>query len=90
MLGFEAKYNTSYYADDYSPVTGQFVYQTTQKVQYYFPDLSAFVHFRIKSFSAYIRGENLNTFFAKNNFAAPLYPYNNFTFRLGIRWWFIN
>jgi len=90
MIGIEAKYNTSYYADDYSPVTGQFVYQTTRKVQYYFPDLAAYVHFRIKSFSAFIRGENLNTFFSKNNFAAPLYPYNNFSFRLGIRWWFIN
>jgi hypothetical protein len=90
MMGIEAKYNTDYYADDYSPVTGQFVYQNTQKVKYNFPDLAAFVHFRIKSLSAFIRGENLNTFFANNNFAAPLYPYNNFSFRLGIRWWFVN
>lgn len=90
MTGIEARYNTSYYADDYSPVTGQFVYQTTQKVKYNAPDLAAFVHFRIKSFSAFIRGENLNTFFATNNFAAPYYLYNNFSFRLGIRWWFIN
>lgn len=90
VTGIEAKYVTSYDADDYSPVTGQFVYQTTQKVKYNAPDLAAFVHFRIKSFSAFIRGENLNTFFATNNFAAPYYLYNNFTFRLGIRWWFIN
>jgi hypothetical protein len=90
ITGIEAKYNTSYYADDYSPVTGQFVYQTTQKVKYNAPDLAAFFHFRIKSFSAFVRAENLNTFFATNNYAAPLYPYNNFTFRLGIRWWFIN
>lgn len=90
MAGIEGKYNTDYYADDYSPVTGQFVYQTTQKIAYNLPDLAAFIHFRIKSFSAYIRGENLNTFIANNNFAAPFYPYNNFTFRLGIRWWFIN
>ena len=90
MTGIEAKYNTSYYADDYSPVIGQFVYQTTQRVKYYAPDLAAFVHFRIKSLSAFIRGENLNTFFATNNFAGPSYPYNNFTFRLGLRWWFIN
>lgn len=90
MAGIEAKYNTSYYADDYSPVIGQFVYQTTQRIKYYAPDLAAFVHFRIKSLSAFIRGENLNTFFATNNFAGPAYPYNNFTFRLGLRWWFIN
>lgn len=90
ITGIEAKYNTSYYADDYSPVTGQFVYQNTQKAVYNYPDLAAFIHFRIKSFSAFIRGENLNTFLGKNNYAAPLYPYNNFSFRLGIRWWFIN
>ncbi|ACU64004.1 putative porin [Chitinophaga pinensis] len=90
MTGIEARYNTSYYADDYSPVIGQFVYQTTQRVKYYAPDLAAFVHFRIKSLSAFIRGENINTFFARNNFAGPAYPYNNFTFRLGLRWWFIN
>lgn len=90
MTGIEAKYNTSYYADYYSPVIGQFVYQTTQRIKYYAPDLAAFVHFRIKSLSAFIRGENLNTFFATNNFAGPAYPYNNFTFRLGLRWWFIN
>jgi len=90
VTGIEAKYNTSYYADDYSPVNGQFVYQNTQRIKYYAPDLAAFVHFRIKSLSAFIRGENLNTFFATNNFAGPAYPYNNFTFRLGLRWWFIN
>lgn len=90
MTGIEARYNTDYYADDYSPLLGQFVYQKEQKIKYSFPDLAAFVHFRIKSFSAYIRGENLNTFFAQNNYAASLYPYNDFAFRLGIRWWFIN
>ncbi|HEU4554145.1 MAG TPA: putative porin [Chitinophaga sp.] len=90
MTGIEARYNTSYYADDYSPVTGQFVYQNTQRVQYYLPDLTAFLHFRIKSLSAYIRAENLNTFLKTNNFAAPQYPYNNFGIRVGLRWWFIN
>jgi hypothetical protein len=90
MVGIEAKYMTAYDADDYSPIIGQFVYQTTQKVQYYAPDLSAFLHFRIKSFNAFIRTENLNTFFATNNFAGPHYPYNNFQFRLGLRWWFVN
>lgn len=90
MVGVEAKYMTSYFADDYSPVVGQFVYQNTQKIEYHAPDLAAFLHFRIKSFNAFIRTENLNTFFATNNFAGPHYPYNNFQFRLGLRWWFVN
>ncbi|CAL1516872.1 putative porin [Chitinophaga sp. MM2321] len=90
MTGVELRYNTSYYADDYSPLIGQFIYQNTTKVKYNAPDIAAFAHFRIKSFSAYVRVENLNTFFATNNYAGPLYPYNDFQFRLGIRWWFIN
>jgi hypothetical protein len=90
VAGIEAKYNSDYNADDYSPLVGQFVYQNTRKVGYNLPDLAAFVHFRIKSLSAYIRGENLNTFLKVNNYAAPLYPYNNFALRIGLRWWFIN
>ncbi|SHK81176.1 Putative porin [Chitinophaga jiangningensis] len=90
MTGIEVRYNTAYYADDYSPLMGQWVYQQSQKIKYQAPDLDAFVHFRIKSFNAFVRAENLNTLFATSNYAAPLYPYNNFDFRLGIRWWFIN
>ncbi|WP_167016070.1 putative porin [Chitinophaga sp. Cy-1792] len=90
VTGLEFKYNTDYYGDDYSPLNGQWVYQNKTKVSYVAPDIAAFAHFRIKSFSAFVRAENLNTLFANSNMAAPLYPYNNFDFRLGIRWWFIN
>ncbi|WP_160711872.1 putative porin [Chitinophaga solisilvae] len=90
MTGIELKYNTSYFADDYSPLLGQFTYQNAYKVRYNAPDIAAFAHFRIKSFSAFVRAENLNTFFATNNMVAPLYPLNDFDFRLGLRWWFIN
>ncbi|HVI45655.1 MAG TPA: putative porin [Chitinophaga sp.] len=90
MTGIELRYNTSYNANDYSPLLGQFIYQDKQKVSYSAPDIAAFINFRIKSFSAYIRGENLNTFFADNNFTGPHYPLNNFAFRVGLRWWFVN
>ncbi len=89
FTGVEGKYNTPYYADDYSPMLGQFVYQNQQNITNY-PDIAAFVHFRIKSFTAYVRAENLNTFVWDKNFYAPLYPGNNFAFRVGLRWWFIN
>jgi hypothetical protein len=90
FTGIELRYNTGYYADDYSPLLGQFIYQQNQKITNNIPDIAAFVNFRIKSFTAYVRGENLNTFIAQNNFAGPLYPMNNFAFRLGLRWWFVN
>ncbi len=90
MTGIELRYNTGYYADDYSPLTGQFIYQNATKISNALPDIAAFANFRIKSFSAYVRAENLNTFLGDNNYAGPLYPYNNFAFRLALRWWFIN
>lgn len=89
FTGIEARYNSPYYADDYSPVLGQYFYQDQLKISNV-PDLAAFVHFRIKSFTAYVRGENLNIFLFDRNFYAPGYPANNFALRVGIRWWFVN
>ncbi len=94
--GIEFRYFTPFKANDYSPVMGQFVPQDTFKLKN-LPDISAFVHFRIKSFTAYIRAENLNTVdftngfgFTNNNFAAPHYPTQGFIFRFGIQWGFVN
>lgn len=89
FTGIEGKYNTPFYADDYSPMLGQFTYQDTVKRKVY-PDLGAFVHFRIKSFTAYVRAENLNSFIWDKNFFAPFYPSNDFSLRVGLRWWFVN
>ncbi|MEP7165752.1 MAG: putative porin [Ferruginibacter sp.] len=94
--GIEARYYTAYKANNYSPVMGQFVPQDTVTIKN-LPDISAFVHFRIKGFTAYIRAENLNTIstangfgFINNNFAAPHFPTQGFMLRLGIQWWFVN
>ena len=94
--GIEARYYTAYKANNYSPVMGQFVPQDTVTIKN-LPDVNAFVHFRIKGFTAYIRAENLNTVstangfgFINNNFAAPHYPTQGFMLRLGVQWWFIN
>ncbi|MBS1732356.1 MAG: hypothetical protein JST02_03585 [Bacteroidetes bacterium] len=94
--GIEARYYTAYKANNYSPVLGQFVPQDTATIRN-LPDIAAFVHFRIKSFTTYIRAENLNTVsfangfaFVNNNFAAPHFPTQGFMIRLGIQWWFVN
>lgn len=94
--GLELRYNTPYKADNYSPVLGQFFYQDTTTISNR-PEVHAFAHFRIRSFKAFVRIENLNTVstaggfrFNKNNFAAPLYPTPGMVFRLGIYWTFIN
>jgi hypothetical protein len=94
--GLEMRYFTPFEAYNYSPVMGQFAPQDTFKLKN-LPDIAAFLHFRIKSFTAYIRAENLNTVsfnsgfgFTNNNFAAPHYPTQGFIFRFGVQWGFVN
>ncbi|MEY3433271.1 MAG: hypothetical protein RL131_1207, partial [Bacteroidota bacterium] len=94
--GLDLRYLSSYFADGYSPVLGQFFYQDIQKISV-LPDLAVYANFRIRSFSAFVRVENLNTAttqygfgFKNNNLAAPLYPMPGMVFRLGIFWNFVN
>ncbi|WP_462250009.1 putative porin [Ferruginibacter sp.] len=94
--GLEVRYYTPYEAYNYSPVMRQFTPQDTFKLKN-LPDITAFFHFRIKSFTAYIRAENLNTVsflngfgFINNNYAAPHYPTQGLNIRFGIQWNFVN
>ena len=94
--GIEARYYTPYKADNYSPVVGRFVPQDTVTIKN-LPDVAAFMHFRIKGFTIYLRAENLNTVstrngfgFINNNFAAPHYPTQQMMIRFGLQWWFVN
>lgn len=94
--GLDVSYNTPYPANNYSPVMGAFFPQDSITISN-LPRVNAFFNFRIKSFTAYITGENLNTFtyrdglmFLNNNFVAPHYPSAGFVFRFGVQWGFVN
>jgi len=95
-FGLEFRYYSPYKADVYSPVMGQFVYQDRQQVRLSFPETAAFMHFRIKTFTAYVRAENLNSLnmsqwkFTNNNIISPDYPYPGLQIRVGVYWSFIN
>lgn len=94
-LGLDSRYYTAYTPDNYSPVTGQFFPQDSVRIAN-LPDIAAFLNFRIRSFSGFVRLENLNTLqfddfsFTNNNMAAPLYPYQGLLFKVGIFWNFVN
>ena len=94
--GVEVRYHSAYYADGYSPLNGQFFYQTAERINNR-PDIHIYNNFRIRSFTGFVRLENLNTAsrqygfgFKQNNFAAPLYPSPGLVFRLGVFWNFVN
>jgi hypothetical protein len=95
-MGLEFRYFTPFYVPGYSPITGQFYLQQQVKTQLRRPEVNAYVHFRIRSFTAYLRMENINTIdianggFTKNNTIIPGYPYPGLQIRLGIFWSFVN
>ncbi len=98
-LGAEVKYRSPYKADGYSPVLGQFYYQDSITIKNRLPDIAAYMHFRIRSFKAFVRAENLNTArldgesgfgFTNNNFMAPNYALPGLQIRIGIYWSFVN
>jgi len=96
-FGAEMKYRPPYKADAYSPVLGRFFFQDSITIKNQLPDISAYVHFRIRPFKAFIRAENLNTArnlggfgFTRNNLVAPGYALPGLQIRLGVWWSFVN
>lgn len=96
-MGAEIRYRSPYKADNYSPLLGQFFYQETERISNKLPDISGYVHFRIRPFKAFIRAENLNTArnlggfnFTNNNVVAPGYALPGLQVRVGIYWSFVN
>lgn len=94
--GVEARYIPAYNAPDYSPFTGQFFYQRDRALSNR-PDVNLFFHFRIRSFKAFVRLENLNTVAPEKNFAFTHYNFRLNEYpgmgrwtRVGIWWTFIN
>ncbi len=95
--GFEIRYNSSYKADNYSPMVGQFFYQNTTNINNR-PEINAFLNFRIKSFKGFVRVENLQSIsnsngtfgFNQRNLMANDYLGTGLWTRLGIWWNFVN
>jgi hypothetical protein len=96
-FGTEIRYISGYKADGYSPVVDQF-YTQGSVVKQKAPDVNAYLHLRIRSFTAYVQAEGLNAMAFKplgfgwynNNFAVPGYPEPGLIIRVGIFWGFIN
>jgi hypothetical protein len=98
-FGVEVRYISPYKADGYAPVTGQFFTQKDTTIGQHLPDITGYLNFRIRSFTAFVRAENLNTLqlsgangfgFSNYNFVAPNYPSPGLLLRIGIFWGFVD
>jgi hypothetical protein len=96
-FGTELRYISPYKADGYAPVVGQFFSQDST-IRQKLPDINLYLHFRVRSFTAYLRMENMNSMkfsphgygYYNNNFVAPGYPSPGMIIRFGFFWGFIN
>lgn len=97
-FGTEIRYVSGYKADGYAPLTGQFYSQNDTTIRQHLPDIALYLHLRIRSFTAYVRVENLNAMafspngfgFYHNNFVAPNYPSPGMLIKFGFFWGFVN
>jgi hypothetical protein len=97
-FGTELRYISGYKADGYAPVTGQFFSQGDTTIRQRIPDIALYLHLRVRSFTAYVRTENVNAMafspsgfgFYHNNFVAPNYPSPGLVIRVGFWWAFVN
>ncbi|MDR3713004.1 MAG: hypothetical protein P4L51_09340 [Puia sp.] len=97
-FGLEIRYFTPYKADGYAPLTGQFFTQKDTTISQHLPDITGYLHFRVRSLTAYVRTENLNTMrigpngfgFSNYNFVGPNYPSPGLLIRVGFSWGFVD
>jgi hypothetical protein len=90
QFGLDTRYETSYYADQYSPATGMFYRQTVDKIGDY-AWIDAFINLKIKRTAFYVKYTNLATQFVKGGYyTSPGYPSAASVFLFGLSWSFYN
>lgn len=91
QTGFTFQYFTKYYADGYMPIVGDFYTQNYTKIGNY-PVVDFFFNAKIRTARVFLKVENLNQIFMKENkhFSAPNYPYRDMTIRIGLIWNFFS
>ncbi len=89
-MGFDFRMNTSYFADNYMPATGQFHLQDDVEIKLY-PALDFFTSFKVKTLRAFAKIENVTGWFTNNiHYFTPRYPLPDPHFRFGVSWRFID
>lgn len=86
QIGVTLNYFTSYYANGYNPIVGDFYVQNQKEIGD-FPMLDFFINAKIRTARLYLKAEHFNSSFGKSNYYnAPHYPYRDFIIRFGLEW----
>lgn len=88
QLGLDVMYNTTYFANAYSPALYSFYFQDKQKVgNFWYIDANATIRISRLYFFARI-GNVLSPFQNYNMFTTPNYPMKDFLISIGLNWRF--
>lgn len=86
QVGLTGQYFTSFHANNYNPLIGEFYVQNNTKVGN-FPMFDFFLNAKVKQTRFFLKAEHFNSSFTGYNFyAAPDYPYRDFIVRFGLVW----
>ena len=90
-VGLDLRFNNSFYAPYYNPVTGQFQLQDSREVEFY-PATDAFFSMRVTKFRAFFKWENATAALITDQlfYQTAYYAHPSSVFRLGIKWRFLN
>ena len=90
QTGISLNYFTSYFANDYNPVIGEFFVQNEKQIGNH-PNFDFFINAKIQRTRIFFKAEHFNSFLTGNNFyASPNNPSRDFTIRFGLIWNFFN
>ena len=90
QTGISLNYFSSYYANEYNPVIGEFFVQNEKQIGNH-PNLDFFINAKIQRTRIYFKAEHFNSSLMGNDFyASPNNPSRDFTIRFGLIWNFFN
>lgn len=90
QTGVSIHYNTSFYAPNYMPATGQFFLQNQKELGDY-PKVNVYFNFRIKRTRLFVMYEHANASIGSKNYFSTLhYPINPSMLKYGLIWTFYN
>jgi Putative porin len=89
-MGVDVRYNSTWAAPSYMPLTGQFFTQESGDVKAY-PALDIYLSFKVSSFRFFAKWENIVGSIGSDVYTQVYnYPVSDRTFRFGIRWQMLN
>jgi hypothetical protein len=87
-LGFDLRYNNSYFAYTYHPLPGQFILQDRQKIPFY-PALDGFLSMQVTRLRVFAKWEDMSGMLIDDRlfYQTAFYPHQTGSgFRLGLSW----